>query len=259
MIQSVLTPRQWTHLQAVRARNYQQRWLREQGLLHLGEVFSKANGTKVLHGPFAGMQYPAESLQSHHCVPALLGNYESELHLILDSILEDSYDLVVDVGCAEGYYAVGFALKNRFPVAAFDADPRELKLCRAMARMNEVEDRISFGSWCSAELLGNLTAGKRTFVLSDCEGFETELFDEPAIAALKQSDALVEIHGEAYEPLLQRFSKTHVVQTLIASPRSTENYPELACLGSEAIRAVAEYRLPGQRWLYARARQVSQI
>ena len=67
------------------------------------------------------------------------------------------------------------------------------------------------------------------------------------------------LHGEAYEPLLHRFSKTHAVQTLIASPRSAANYPELACLGSEAQRAVDEYRLPRQRWLYARAKPVLQL
>ena len=198
--------------------------------MRAGEAFSKVNGTTVLHGPFAGLRYPAEAVQSRHNVPMLLGSYERELHAIMDSVLLDSYDLVVDVGCAEGYYAVGLALKGRFPVMAFDAEPRELSLCRTMARLNGVEDRIRFGSWCSAEILRNLTEGKRTFVLSDCEGFEPELFEQATVAALKHSDALVELHGEAYEPLLNRFSRTHDVRISMASPRLAEDYPELACL-----------------------------
>src|SRR3982751_3241860 len=118
MIQSVLPARHWTHLQAVRGRNYQQRWLGEQGLLRAAEAFSKVNGTTVLHGPFAGLRYPADAVQSRHSVPMLLGSYERELHAIVDSVLLDSYNRVVDVGCAEGYYAVGLALKGRFSVTA---------------------------------------------------------------------------------------------------------------------------------------------
>ena len=227
--------------------------------MRAGEAFSKVNGITVLHGPFAGLRYPAEAVQSRHNVPMLLGSYERELHAIMDSVLLDSYDLVVDVGCAEGYYAVGLALKGRFPVMAFDADPRELSLCRTMARLNGVEDRIRFGSWCSAGTLRNLTEGKRTFVLSDCEGFEPELFEEATVAALKHSDALVELHGEAYEPLLNRFSRTHDVRISMASPRLAEDYPELACLGPEVIRAVSEYKPLQQRWLYAKSRRVSSL
>lgn len=253
VIQSVIPARYWIWLQCVRARNHQHRWFQEQGLLNLSKAFLEAHGSSVIHGPFAGMRYPVESILSRHSIPMVLGSYESELHAIIHNALGEKYEMIIDVGCAEGYYAVGFALKASAPVSAFDADPRELERCLSMARLNNVEDRITLRGWCSSQRLQTLIAGRRGFVLSDCEGYETDLFDEATVMAMQRSDALVEIHGDAYEPLLERFAKTHAVRTFMASPRSPDDYPELAHMLGNAARAVSEYRPPCQRWLYAKA------
>ena len=128
-------------------------------------------------------------------------------------------------------------------------------MCQEMARVNKVEDRVTTRSLCNPEALSALTAGMRCFVLSDCEGYEAELFDEPTVEALRRSEVLIEIHLDAYEPLFARFSKTHIVQTFVASDRSVSEYSELSCLGGDADRAVCEYRPAGQRWLFARSRE----
>ena len=201
------------------------------------------------------MKYPEESILSRHSVPMLLGSYESELHEIINAALQRKYQLVIDVGSAEGYYAVGFALKGISPVLAFDADPRELALCKEMARINAVADRLTARNWCSPEALRSSVAGGRCFVLSDCEGYETKLFDDATVEALIRSDVLIEVHGNAYEPLLTRFSRTHTVQTVVTSPRSADDYPELASLAGDALLGVVEHREPGQCWLYASTRE----
>jgi hypothetical protein len=249
----VLPQRQWIYLQSVRSRNRQMRWLEENGILELAKQFSDSNGPAVLHGPFAGMKYPAASILSRHSIPRLLGSYERELHDVIQTALGHQYDRVVDIGTAEGYYAVGFALKGRSPVVTFETDPRELELCKEMARGNNVEDRVTTRSLCNPEALRALTGGARCFVLSDCEGYETELFDEPTVEALARSEVLIEVHLDAYEPLLERFSKTHIVETFVASDRSGSEYQELACLGKDADRAVCEYRPAAQRWLFAKS------
>jgi hypothetical protein len=106
---SVLPRKYWTLLQSVRARNYEQRWLASIGILDLAARFSGAHGSTVLHGPFEGMIYPATSLHDRNSVPKILGSYECELHDVIDSALRKKYYLAIDVGSAEGYYAVGFA------------------------------------------------------------------------------------------------------------------------------------------------------
>ena len=255
VIKSALPARHWTYLQSVRARNHQLHWLKKHRVLDIAKRFSDSNGSSVLYGPFAGMKYPVASILSRHSVPMLLGSYERELHEIIDAALRREYHLVIDVGSAEGYYAVGFALKGRSPVVTFDADARELGLCKAMARLNGVENRITARRWCTPEALRALAAGTRCFILSDCEGYEAELFGDATANVLTRSDVLIEIHGDAYEPLRERFSKTHAVRTLVASERSASDYSELACLGADGACAVAEYRPPGQRWLYAVSRE----
>jgi hypothetical protein len=120
-----------------------------------------------------------------------------------------------------------------------------------MARLNQVSERLTVRNWCSPAALRDLAGGKRCFVLSDCEGYETALFDDGTVEALRRSDVLIEIHGNAYDPLVERFKKTHALQTFVATARSAGDYPELACLDGDAGRAVTEYRVEGQRWLYA--------
>ena len=78
----------------------------------------------VLAGPFAGMRYETEAVHSMH-VPRLLGTYERELHASLERAPGMPYLRVINIGCGEGYYAVGLAM--RLPgahVHAFDSEVR---------------------------------------------------------------------------------------------------------------------------------------
>src|ERR1700678_538077 len=100
---ALLPQRHWTHLQAVRSRNRQIRWLKQNRILEFAKQFSAAHGAAVLHGPFSGMKYPEASIQSRHSVPRLLGSYESELHEAIAAGLGYRYERVIDIGSAEGY------------------------------------------------------------------------------------------------------------------------------------------------------------
>jgi hypothetical protein len=58
------------------------------------------------------------------------------LHDIVETAITRRYDRVINVGCAEGYYAVGFA--TRMPetdVIAFDIDPIARRQTRHLAAM----------------------------------------------------------------------------------------------------------------------------
>jgi methylase of polypeptide subunit release factors len=82
-------------------------------------------------------------------LPKLPGSYESEVHAALEMLLKQDYSTIVDIGCAEGYYAVGLAL--RLPnarICALDTDSRARDSCAEMARLNCVDGRIQIGSFC---------------------------------------------------------------------------------------------------------------
>src|SRR5918997_1281919 len=84
----------------------------------LGQIFAKISANKdlvVQAGPFRGMRYSprltaSDTLLSHTLLPKLVGCYEVELHDTLAAVFKRKYRQVINIGCAEGYYAVGLAL-----------------------------------------------------------------------------------------------------------------------------------------------------
>jgi len=62
---------------------------------------------RVLHGPYKGMLYTKHG--SSISLNCLLGSYEMEVWPVIESLKSANYDLIVDVGCAEGYHACGMA------------------------------------------------------------------------------------------------------------------------------------------------------
>ncbi len=215
--------------------------------------------TRVLRGPFRGLAYPELEAAGSSLVPKLLGCYEFELHPMLEHLLQQAPTSIVDVGCAEGYYAVGAAMRcEAASVFAFDTDPRARALCTAMAAHNRVGDRVSVHSECSPGSLRSLPLGKRGLIIVDCEGFELDLLDASSPAGLRSHSLIVECHDfirpNASTILADRFSSTHRVLQ-ISSIDDLERahaigVPEFLGLSPEdRLAAVSENRPVRMRWL----------
>src|SRR5262245_30471234 len=90
-----------------------------------------AYGDRVLSGPFAGMMIP--SVVGHwddgNSGCKLIGSYEYELHDAIRYVQWRKPEVVINIGCAEGYYAIGFARLLGVPVYAFDSNKAALALC----------------------------------------------------------------------------------------------------------------------------------
>lgn len=218
----------------------------------------------VLHGPFAGMRYPAARAAGSALIPKILGSYERELHPVIDRVAQTSYSDIVDIGCAEGWYAVGLA--TRLPgvlVHAFDTDPEARDLCRAMAEANDVADRVHVHSHCSAEALLALALGPRALIVSDCEGYEADLFTPAVARQLARHDLLIEVHDRidpALGPRLRAdFSSTHEVLVIdsVDDTRKlrTYDFAELAPFDPAARRQMlSEGRGMVMEWLFLTSR-----
>ena len=251
--------RLFARVMSIRSRNYQRRILEEKGLISISRRMVDKFGTRVLHGPFHGMVYPADSLVSRHGAPKLLGSYEQELHPVINEVIENAaeYELMVDIGCAEGYYAVGLALKTGKIVDAFDTEPREIAYCREMARQNKVENKVILHDWCGSRYLQGLE-DKRCFIISDCEGYEGTLFDAITVKSLKRCDLLIELHDLdgiiMSEVISDRFRNTHEIRLIPSVSPRVEQYDELEFLGDKAQAAIWEYRSDGQMWAHLSSR-----
>ena len=53
--------------------------------------------------------------------PKILGTLEKELRSIIDILSQKEFDMIVNIGAGEGYYAVGLALRNpRVRIIAYE-------------------------------------------------------------------------------------------------------------------------------------------
>ena len=87
------------------------------------------NGTRIWSGPFEDIDFLPRSTHACH-VSKLVGCYEQPLQPFIEEAIRVAYPIVLNIGCAEGYYAVGMAA--RMPdtrVDAFDIDPAAQRAC----------------------------------------------------------------------------------------------------------------------------------
>lgn len=169
----------------------------------------------VLEGPFKGMRYPDLNITEASFLPKIVGSYECQLHPTISEIINTDYTDIIDVGSAEGYYAVGLAQKMpQTMVHAFDINTKDMDFCRNMAQLNQVNN-ITFNHFCSPQTLLDFRAKGRLLVFCDAEGYELDLFTEEVIQNLANTDYLIELH-DVINPLISptlinRFRKTHQI------------------------------------------------
>ena len=160
------------------------------------EIDKNISDLVIRHGPFQGMQYPEKCSVGSALFPKLLGSYEAELHQIIDTCINKEYANIIDIGCAEGYYAVGMA--TRIPgstIYAYDINPHALNLTNTMFSINDIDqDRFFVGSLCDEQTLMSLPLDKKSLIISDCEGYEKYLFTNKSIDFLSSHDLLIEVH-----------------------------------------------------------------
>lgn len=183
----------------------------------LTNTMVKRSGTLVLSGPFQGMSYAERATEG--AFPArLIGCYEASLTPVIEEIVAKDYRLVVDIGCAEGYYAVGLA--RRMPatrVLARDASEVAQKSCQQMAKANDVAAQVEVGGLFSHADF-DICATVETVVICDIEGAERGLLDPELAPGLIHADILVETHPGPGIPVVDllktRFARTHDLQVI---------------------------------------------
>ena len=207
------------------------------------------DGVTVQSGPFAGMQYATTATEGA-LLPRLLGIYESQLHPHIEALARQGLDRIVDVGCAEGYYAVGFArlLPNAI-VHAHDTDPAARALCAELAALNGVAERVRMGgAFDHADF--EAFAGPRTLVFMDIEGGEAKLLDPVRAPALRTVNIIVETHpgpGPLCDVLAARFEATHEIVRIDQTPQAMTDLPPLFRKLSHLDQLIAAWEW--RRWL----------
>lgn len=160
------------------------------------------NPPVVLSGPFKGLPYLDEIGFCGPILPKWIGSYECELHEFIEEVIANPPRLIVDIGSAEGCYAV--LLAARLPgtrVVSFDYDLLAVRAQRRLAALNHVTN-LEIEKQCDHRRLAGLISSTdgRVLVICDIEGAEMELIDPAKCPALAKADLLVELHEGAGRP-----------------------------------------------------------
>lgn len=223
----------------------------------LTQVLAQSFNNTVQAGPFAGTTITLQrNWGDGDIAPKLLGVYEQELHESIEKIIKAAPEIVINVGCAEGFYAVGMAqrlLGSR--VIAFDIDQTSLMIASKNAIDNGV-DNIEMGDSCQPENLEYLISAYTTgVVISDCEGFEMTLLDPVLVPSLSRCHMLIECHDMIIpgitDTLCERFVNTHFITKIKQTGRNPYELPWLEKLtDTDKWALMNEMRGETMHWLF---------
>jgi hypothetical protein len=251
-------------LVALRREAHMQRYFRRIGLAALEERLAAAAGQRVLQGPFKGMLYGRTSSGSVWA-PKALGCYEEELHAVVEEVVSLAPARIIDLGCAEGYYAGGFAFRlPQTEILAADLNPVARHRTSRLARINAAGGKLSTTGRVDRNQLQDFADGCSGVVVvwCDIEGGEYSLMDPSEITALRRAFIVIEDHsgmiGRRRDELIGRLQKFHDIQIVVQTERSLSSIgglPGADSFNSEELGLLCcEHRPPWQSWVVARPR-----
>lgn len=230
----------------------------------------------VRHGPFSGMKLgplSTDLLLATHAgsgndeirvdnlindaralATSVIGCYESQLHGWINDAIAYGYDRIFDIGCAYGYYAIGFALKSQTStVYAYDTDQRARENTAELARLNDVAEKVHVRALCTFDEL-NEEVSDRTLIFCDIEGGEFDLLRPDFAPVLSQADLIVETHDNCRpgltESLARRFVPSHQIEIVYHGAKYPVEFPVLKAVPTtEHAWLLQEGRPREQRWM----------
>lgn len=198
---------------ALSRENYIQRKTEDENIALCEKIFFKQ---EVKNGLFKGLQFNQIKPTGSSIYAKLLGSYELELEPVLKNLLTQNFTHLVNVGCDEGYYAVGIALfLPGINVIAFDCNKIAQEKCWALAAVNNVQQQVVVkGCFAENEITSIKNGGKTLFII-DCEGCEDNIITQTLIADFAKASFVIELHyqqaPEILEKLQQIFTNTHSI------------------------------------------------
>ena len=191
------------------------------------KVYMQTGGA-VVSGPFIGMQLIL-MLGQLRLAHKLLGTYELELFPFLEEIIKSDYDIIINLGAGDGYYAIGL-LRNmpNARLVAYESSKERRNLILDNARRNGVEDRLVVrGNTRNHNINDYCQSADRLLVVCDIEGYEKEVLASSYIANISQADILVEIHNfvdaATSSVIRERFSVSHGIETVCSRKRTSND------------------------------------
>ena len=222
---------------------------------HLRELYQY----KVAHGPFKGMELPREAWWgTKDACSKLIGVYEKQVQDELVS-LAPSASILIDIGAADGYFAVGAVRSGLYEHAiCFEISEQGRQRLKANAELNRVAGKIEIhGEADTASLAPILANNDSGVILCDIEGAEFELLSEQILESARKFHFVVELHhrfipdGEAKKSqLLDRASSLFDTKVIRSADIQVGAFRELDRFNdTQRLLAFNEGRGAAMEWL----------
>ena len=187
--------------------------------IELIDILLERTGGCVHQGPFKGMRVlPQWSWGDGDVGGKVLGLYECELYPSIEQAIANKPDVILNIGCAEGFYGLGLAQRTGALTALFDIAQPALDIARNNAAVNQI-NKVHFVNECTVDNYRSyLDSAQRPLIFMDCEGAEVDILDLAVMPSLRKTSVIVECHDcnrTGITPtLLSRFAETHNIELI---------------------------------------------
>ena len=218
----------------------------------------------VRHGPFAGMRYAPMTSGCLVLAPKIIGSYEGLIYHWVHEAINRNYETILNIGCGEGYYAVGFSLKSKAShVYAYDIDRSARDNVAKLAQLNGTADRVHIRDLCTREELQREIT-ENALIFCDIEGGEFDLFRPNLTSALSRADLIIETHDVVCrgvtETLVRRFLPSHSIEITYDGAKYADDFPVLETVPVEKQALLLdEGRKATQAWMRLLAKRPGAI
>ena len=229
------------------------------------EIFEKCNGT-VQRGLFKGLQLaPNPWWGGLDLGSQCLGYYEQEITELISSLPDQATKTFIDIGAADGYYAVGMLLsKKSKKCICFEASSVGQAAIRETWMLNGAPGDLEILSVANQPSILSLPElnSENTLILIDIEGGEFNLLTDDVINRLADSVLILEIHD--WEPdflpnycdLICRLHREFDISIIPRAQRNVFRDPSLRDFTDDnRLLLVSERRPSNMRFLYLTPRQ----
>jgi lipopolysaccharide biosynthesis glycosyltransferase len=248
--------------------NFYSSELDESLLSEIGIFRNELKNYVVNSGPFIGLQYFQLYSFGSSILPKIVGIYERELHPIILETFKNNYTRIINIGCAEGYYLIGYARK--FPtveIVGIDSDNLALDFCKKMLELNGIQNKIQLFNKIDHDFFENPEfLNSKSLIICDCEGYERNLFSIYNAPYLINTDILIELYDFVNDAISEQvfnffhiFHKSHEI-TFINSESDiqriqefTVRFPQLSY--SQLQKIISEKRPNLTQWFWIKSRK----
>lgn len=204
----------------------------------LGRRIYEESSGKVLYGYFKNLKIVSYRWGARDLGSIILGEYERNIVEYINKV-ESNYTIFVDVGAADGLYAVGLLHNRKMKKSiCFESSADGRASIELNAKANRVQQSISIRKTATGQFARDLSDEfgdelQNCLILIDIEGGEFDLLTSENLQILRNSVVIVELHKEAgdYESKLSKLylnaKKFHEIRMLHRTGANPFEFKEL--------------------------------